>query len=170
MELDVLPVHQLMRNDWEILTNIHHISPRWFQITNNMLLWCVPRNQKQLSILSKHLKQTVRNFDPSQNHWCSDVNKWKVWQPSRPASTGPPCCTCKHIPKSSGTKCTLRSPQHGPRSPSGHPWVCWKIWKIYINHLNDAGQLNPLKSYWTSFWNDNTSTPFTHIFCSTKLR
>lgn len=38
------------------------------------------------------------------------------------------------------------------------------------NHLNDAGHLNPLKSYWTCFWNENTSTPFTHIFCSTKLR
>ena len=73
-----------------------------------------------------------RNFAPKRK--IIEMQLWKTGgkfdKPSRPASTGPPCCTCKHIPKSSGTKWTLRSPQHGPRSPSGHPWVCWKFWRI----------------------------------------
>ena len=48
-------------------------------------------------------------------------------------------------------------------------WTSLSLLEI-LENLHDAGHLNPLKSYWTSFWNDNTSTPFTHIFCSTKLR
>lgn len=85
-----------------------------------------------LNIWSKHSATlTLRKIIEMQLPTKGDI----VWQPSRPASTGPPCCTCKHIPKSSGTKCTLRSPQHS-RVQKRHPWVCWKFWRICINHLN----------------------------------